>query len=528
MGASSSCRYGLIAGFLSLTISPLFAQADPRDVAIPSNSPIVKRATPTIKPARPNQGPPGALPFSVENIVVGMKPEASLSKDFQCRASDQFVGFDWCQRARPEAAGTANSLTSLLRKQDGTVVYVSRSVAPALLSVADVQTEIARLTARHSEQAKIIWMPHRDELPDAVIARWGRVELELLKPSAVAMLASGSSIREGLLLDFLGDFRKSAKLGLPIYRLSGGTGYVWSASYYPDKRGRLRFVAIDASSIKYEPSGPVSEASTTRSDSPNSEGYHVPVPTELSALEDRKSRFQKLASQTIKANPKFYDYLVKKTELAGLPNDIPILRVVFEERVFFDTALWNLRPDAVSVLDLVSSALKQDSKSVVLFVAGHADNRGSDAYNMELSTKRASSVAEAIKRRTENVAIWRIGFGKAIPLRPNTTPENMAVNRRVEFIVASRLDALAYWFRDQWRYLCVGEPSSQPEFCKGTENTTRDFSAVSVKNIEIKPDITTNIVAPEQLEITLSQPAPEQTEIQLQPPPVTEVGRPEL
>jgi outer membrane protein OmpA-like peptidoglycan-associated protein len=414
----------------------------------------------------------------------------------------------------------------MLRKQDGTVVYVSRSLTPASLGQVEAQNEIARLALRYSEQARVIWMPHREGVPDAVIARWGRVDLEPLNPSAVATLASGSSIRQGLLMDFLGDFRKSARLGLPIYRLTGGPGYVWSASYSSENRGHLRFLAIDASTTQTAPSAEVkTESSTGKLDGEKRETNQAPL-AELS-LEDRKDRFQKLAMQSIRGNLKFYEYLVKKTELAGLPADIPILRVVFEERVFFDTAVWVLRSDALSVLDVVSNALKQDSKGVVLFVAGHTDSRGSDAYNMELSTKRAASVAEAIKQRTDNVNIWRIGFGKAIPLRANTTPENMSVNRRVEFILASRLDAVAYWIRDQWKYLCVGEPSSQPEFCKDTGNAATEFSAVSVSNIDIKPGATTAVV-PEQIEIRLSQPAPEQTEIELQPPPVTEVGRPEL
>jgi hypothetical protein len=51
------------------------------------------------------------------------------------------------------------------------------------------------------------------------------------------------------LVSFLGDLQRSAKLEVPIYRLIGGPGFLWSANSDREGRGTLRFLAIDASQV---------------------------------------------------------------------------------------------------------------------------------------------------------------------------------------------------------------------------------------------------------------------------------------
>jgi hypothetical protein len=62
-------------------------------------------------------------------------------------------------------------------------------------------------------------------------------------------LADGRSPKKGYIIDFIGDIVRSAKDGLPIYRISGGAGFVWAASFDRRDRGTLRFAAIDASAF---------------------------------------------------------------------------------------------------------------------------------------------------------------------------------------------------------------------------------------------------------------------------------------
>src|SRR5262249_22326061 len=82
------------------------------------------------------------------------------------------------------------------------------------------------------------------------IASWGKVELEPLDNDSIKALAKGRRPNiKGYFIDFIGNFARSAKEGLPVYRLSGGAGFVWVASYGRKGRGTLRFLAVDASAI---------------------------------------------------------------------------------------------------------------------------------------------------------------------------------------------------------------------------------------------------------------------------------------
>jgi hypothetical protein len=61
-------------------------------------------------------------------------------------------------------------------------------------------------------------------------------------------------VRAGILIDHIGNFQRSASTGLPVYRVTGGAGYVWAASWDQAGRGTLRFLTIVASRLA--PSSP--------------------------------------------------------------------------------------------------------------------------------------------------------------------------------------------------------------------------------------------------------------------------------
>jgi hypothetical protein len=91
-------------------------------------------------------------------------------------------------------------------------------------------------------------MPPRERLPNAIVAVWGKIELEQLDAADVLTVASGGS-HKGLLVSFLGDLQRSAKAGVPVYELAGDAGFLWAATFNQDGRGVLRFLTVDASQI---------------------------------------------------------------------------------------------------------------------------------------------------------------------------------------------------------------------------------------------------------------------------------------
>ena len=140
--------------------------------------------------------------------------------------------------------------------------------------------------------------------------------------------------------------------------------------------------------------------------------------------EKRKSRLLQLSQNQFVGSPEFYTDLVSRADLPQFPVDVPILRVVFPAKALFDFDKDRIRTDMAKVLDTVGQALRAEPHSLSVFVAGHTDGIGDEAYNLMLSVRRAENVARELNQRgVGNAGIWRIGFGKAVPLRPNTTDE---------------------------------------------------------------------------------------------------------
>jgi hypothetical protein len=92
-------------------------------------------------------------------------------------------------------------------------------------------------------------LPEREDVSNAVIALWGSLQLEELDGASLSALESDALSQQSVLVDHLGDVRQSRQLGLPVYRLKGGPGYLWSAASDGSGRGHLRFLAVDVAAL---------------------------------------------------------------------------------------------------------------------------------------------------------------------------------------------------------------------------------------------------------------------------------------
>ena len=106
------------------------------------------------------------------------------------------------------------------------------------------------------------------------------------------------------------------------------------------------------------------------------------------------------------------------------------------EPVYFDTNKAVFTAQEKVKIDNLITLLKENSNYNVK-VTGYTDDLGTDAYNMNLSKNRVSSVVKSIisgkikKNRIES----QKGLGEANPAATNNTPEGRTLNRRVEFEV---------------------------------------------------------------------------------------------
>src|SRR5213080_1049926 len=172
-----------------------------------------------------------------------------------CSPSDQFDGFIWCQKARTdkEQRGSYIAAYSLLHSQDGNISYINRSQEPAFFNLKEAELNIQRYSRKIGESPRIMKMPHRSGLPDVVIAAWGKITLEPLDQESIKILADGKNPKKGFLIDYLRNFTRSAQEGLPIYRIDGGPGFIWAASFDQKGRGTLRLAAVQVSGFSPPP-----------------------------------------------------------------------------------------------------------------------------------------------------------------------------------------------------------------------------------------------------------------------------------
>ncbi len=71
--------------------------------------------------------------------------------------------------------------------------------------------------------------------------------------------------------------------------------------------------------------------------------------------------------------------------------------------------------------------------AVSYIITGHTDSRASDAYNLDLSQRRANAVARLAQQSGVRIADVR-GYGERMPKVSNSTAAGMQQNRRVEII----------------------------------------------------------------------------------------------
>jgi hypothetical protein len=199
-----------------------------------------------------------ATEYAVDGLAVGTQLNFGSApyREYKCNPSDQFEGLIWCQKSRTEKERRRSSYTvaySLLRSQDGRISYINRSQEPAFLNSKESELNIERYSRKFGDSPRIMKMPHRSGLPDGVIAIWGRVTLEPLDQESIKTLADGKNPKKGFLIDYLRNFTRSAKEGLPIYRIDGGPGFIWAASFDQKGRGTLRLAAVDVSGFSPSP-----------------------------------------------------------------------------------------------------------------------------------------------------------------------------------------------------------------------------------------------------------------------------------
>jgi peptidoglycan-associated lipoprotein len=100
--------------------------------------------------------------------------------------------------------------------------------------------------------------------------------------------------------------------------------------------------------------------------------------------------------------------------------------------ILFEFNEHKLSSDAQSKLSALADCIKKQKAK--LTVEGHADDRGTEEYNLQLSNKRAASVKRyLVDLGVGGGSLETVGFGENRPAQQGASESAWAANRRVEF-----------------------------------------------------------------------------------------------
>jgi tetratricopeptide (TPR) repeat protein len=204
-----------------------------------------KEHTATMAPAH-------AAQYVVDGFVLGAQVDRASRNylSYMCKPSDEFADAVTCNKERSSASGKAHISSTLVHAKDGTALYAMVNIAPVKLDKSALKSEIDDLSkVIDATPTKIMWVPENSGGLTSVIAIWGPITLEQLNGDPLYSVQEGENPHVGILIDTLGDPTLSATSFLPVYRLIGGPGYVYSASFGSDGKGHRHYVAVSPSEL---------------------------------------------------------------------------------------------------------------------------------------------------------------------------------------------------------------------------------------------------------------------------------------
>lgn len=143
-------------------------------------------------------------------------------------------------------------------------------------------------------------------------------------------------------------------------------------------------------------------------------------------------------------NPKGYAFYSTELDADGSNTNVnigltalkPNAKLLLKD-IEFEYNSFELKEDSYTELLRVIKLMKANP-TMVIEVAAHTDNIGSQAFNKRLSERRAKYVTDFMMvRSVPESRLKAVGYGKEFPMVPNDTEANRAKNRRLELKVIS-------------------------------------------------------------------------------------------
>jgi outer membrane protein OmpA-like peptidoglycan-associated protein len=109
------------------------------------------------------------------------------------------------------------------------------------------------------------------------------------------------------------------------------------------------------------------------------------------------------------------------------------------DKIFFEFNSDVIKRQSFPILDAIVATMQGNPDIRLVEIQGHTDERGSDAYNLDLSDRRAASVRRYLTEHgVEAGRLQSQGYGESQPIDPKHSEAAWAKNRRVEFLILKR------------------------------------------------------------------------------------------
>lgn len=166
------------------------------------------------------------------------------------------------------------------------------------------------------------------------------------------------------------------------------------------------------------------------------------------ALKSEKLRMEEEKTELEKQNREkeiAFEKLKKEKVANILAKEKDVVRdkdrlIIKTDPIYFDYDLWYIRKESKVILNRVVELMNKYPEMEVE-IGSHTDVRGNNAYNMELSSKRAKSTREYILSKGVSASrIFAKGYGETVPIlkcvpEESCTEEQHELNRRSEFVI---------------------------------------------------------------------------------------------
>ncbi len=115
--------------------------------------------------------------------------------------------------------------------------------------------------------------------------------------------------------------------------------------------------------------------------------------------------------------------------------------LIILQKIKFKTGSAEILPESNPILDAVATTIIHHPEFALMEVAGHADERADDGYNLRLTQDRVNAVmASLVNRGVDRGRLRSKGYGEYCPEDPAHNEEAWEKNRRVEFKIVKTKD----------------------------------------------------------------------------------------